>query len=68
MIHYSIYYTNRMIFQLLFMWVYWQEKSEERKVVTGEQSWQKAWKQMLPYVNHEAINMWVFLAGATFTG
>lgn len=38
------------------------ERSKEWKVVTGEQSWQNAWDQMLPYVNHEAINMWGFLA------
>lgn len=57
-----------MIFQLLFMWIFWQEESKEQKVVTGEQSWQKAWEQMLPYVNHEGIYMWVFLAGATFIG
>lgn len=68
MIHQSIYYINRMIFQLLFMWIYWQEESKEWKVVTGEQSWQKAWEQMLFCVNHEATNTQVFLAEASVTG
>lgn len=48
MIHYSIYYTKRTIFQLLFLWIYWQEENKEGKVVTGEPSWQKALEQMLP--------------------